>query len=265
MTDESPYLSFDRYAGIYDQTRIASPVVASAIAEAMVDTVRIDRRGTILDAGVGTGRYAAPLAHRFPGRVVGVDISWPMLRRIPDKPHGAGVRRVRGDLRRLPLRDGAIRAALAIHIFHLIEDWRGAVDEIRRVLEPGGVLLMGAEGGGRSLLDDYYLEAARASGHTRPTVGARGLEHALGELRLLPIPPRVERLHSATRRFRRRRSVRETLDALDHRPYSELRALPDDLHRDLMARTRAHAADQFPSLDTIESRETRFTLYAVRW
>ena len=32
---------------------------------------------------------------------------------------------------------------MAVHIFHLIEEWRTALEEIRRVLRPGGVMLFG--------------------------------------------------------------------------------------------------------------------------
>jgi SAM-dependent methyltransferase len=52
---------------------------------------------------------------------------------------------VRGDITKLPFRDHAFNAALAVHVFHLIEDERASLLEVKRVLQPGGRLLFGGE------------------------------------------------------------------------------------------------------------------------
>lgn len=49
------------------------------------------------------------------------------------------------DATRLPLADASVDAAVAVHIVHLIADWRAALAELARVLRPGGRLLHGAD------------------------------------------------------------------------------------------------------------------------
>ncbi len=44
-----------------------------------------------------------------------------------------------GDIFRLPYRDGALDAIFGFGVLHHIPDWRGALDEIARVLKPGGL------------------------------------------------------------------------------------------------------------------------------
>src|SRR3972149_3327510 len=41
----------------------------------------------------------------------------------------------------LPFASGAFRAALTVHVLHLVSSWQAALAEIRRVLAPGGVFI----------------------------------------------------------------------------------------------------------------------------
>jgi 2-polyprenyl-6-hydroxyphenyl methylase/3-demethylubiquinone-9 3-methyltransferase len=91
----------------------------------------------ILDLGCGKGRFAAALAAEG-ARVIGLDRSRAMLAGAS----GAGIARVRGSARRLPLPSAAFDGAIAVEVFeHLpetaIDDVAG---ELRRVLRPGGTL-----------------------------------------------------------------------------------------------------------------------------
>src|SRR2546425_3094566 len=63
-------VSFDRVVGAYDSTRGLSPEVMRQIMDAMQDMLRSCT--TVLDVGVGTGRFACPL-NESGFRVVGVD------------------------------------------------------------------------------------------------------------------------------------------------------------------------------------------------
>src|SRR5207249_6832613 len=69
-------ISFDRVVGAYDSTRGLSPELMRQIIDAMQDMLRSCT--TVLDVGVGTGRFACPL-NESGFRVVGVDISVPMM------------------------------------------------------------------------------------------------------------------------------------------------------------------------------------------
>jgi SAM-dependent methyltransferase len=74
-----------------------------------------------------------------------------MLRRLVANAGGARpFPLLQADATRLPLADKVFGCALAVHVLHLIPDWRAAVDEAMRVLRPGGVLVAGFPGESRS-------------------------------------------------------------------------------------------------------------------
>ena len=50
-------------------------------------------------------------------------------------------RLAQADATRLPFAAGTFGSVLAVHVLHLIPDWRVAVDEAVRVLRPGGALV----------------------------------------------------------------------------------------------------------------------------
>jgi SAM-dependent methyltransferase len=65
-----------------------------------------------------------------------------MLRRLAANAGGRSpVPLAQADATRLPFAAGAFGSVLAVHVLHLIPDWRVAVDEAVRVLRPGGALV----------------------------------------------------------------------------------------------------------------------------
>lgn len=97
--------------------------------------------GVVADVGCGNGAYVARFAHERPDlRVLGVDLSTGML----TSGHVSTGHRalVAADAAALPLADGAVDAALAMHmLYHLPEPARG-VAELRRTVRPGGMVLV---------------------------------------------------------------------------------------------------------------------------
>lgn len=98
---------------------------------------RSGRGGVVGDLGCGTGHVAAYLAASGVA-VVGVDLSAGMLAQAPP-----GLPVAAGDLRALPLADGALAAAIAFYsLIHLPPGTEvAALAEVRRAVRPGGVLL----------------------------------------------------------------------------------------------------------------------------
>jgi ubiquinone/menaquinone biosynthesis C-methylase UbiE len=98
-------VAFDRAAGYYDESRGLDPAVEELVANRVEEAA--GRAGRLLEVGVGTGRIALPL-HRRGRRVVGVDLSLPMLERYRAKAAAAGLPPpplLRADATRLPFRD----------------------------------------------------------------------------------------------------------------------------------------------------------------
>ena len=91
--------------------------------------------GTVLDAGCGLGTYVERLRSDRPDlRVLPLDLS-------------AGMRpEVVGDVAALPLADDSVDGALAMHMLYHVPDVPTALRELRRVLRPGGVLMVSTNG-----------------------------------------------------------------------------------------------------------------------
>ena len=94
---------------------------------------------TVVDVGCGNGNDVRDLRRAgFGGTIVGADLSVGMLATVA--PLGVPV--VNADAGALPLRDGAADVALAMHMLYHCPDIAATVRELRRVVRPGGVLVV---------------------------------------------------------------------------------------------------------------------------
>jgi SAM-dependent methyltransferase len=68
-----------------------------------------------------------------------------MMKRLMEKLPGEDGRPglIQADATRLPLPQACFDAVFAVHVFHLIAGWQQAANEARRVLKPGGGLILG--------------------------------------------------------------------------------------------------------------------------
>jgi ubiquinone/menaquinone biosynthesis C-methylase UbiE len=102
----------------------------------------------VLDLGCGTGIYTRPLARRIPdGRVVGLDLSVPMLRHARSRVAVEGLANVdlaRGDAQRLPFAAARFDLVLCSGALHLFPDVARTLEEAHRVLRPAGRLIVAA-------------------------------------------------------------------------------------------------------------------------
>jgi SAM-dependent methyltransferase len=85
----------------------------------------------VIDVGCGNGMYLAELALRnHGGGAVGLDLSPGM------HPH------VVGDAQHLPFADAEFDLAFAMHMLYHVPDRAAAIAELRRVVRPGGTVLV---------------------------------------------------------------------------------------------------------------------------
>jgi ubiquinone/menaquinone biosynthesis C-methylase UbiE len=103
-------------------------------------------KGSDLEVGVGTGRFAAPLGIRL-----GLDPSLPMLRMARER----GVQAVRGMAEAMPFRDACLQSVLVMTSLCYFDDPRQAFREIHRVLLPGGRVVIGFLGKGGETAEQY--------------------------------------------------------------------------------------------------------------
>ena len=107
---------------------------------------------------MGTGRIALPLVEQGL-RIVGIDISTGMLRKLAAKRDDRGPDLVIADATRLPFRDDTFACAMAAHVLHLVSEWQQALAELIRVVRPGGVIV--ASRGGREEGERGWMQAVR--------------------------------------------------------------------------------------------------------
>lgn len=167
-----PSIPFDRAADYYDATRGFPPGVETEAVRLFVQAGALSKQSRVLEIGVGTGRIALPLAPSV-GVYIGIDLSLPMLLRLREKQTTEPIAVVRGDATRLPFASGVFDAAIAVHIFHLIPDWRIALAEAARALRPGGVLMHGyGQRIGHDGLDEF-IEALTETARQRSGIMPR--------------------------------------------------------------------------------------------
>ena len=97
----------------------------------------------LLDLACGTGVFTRPLARNTDGLVVGLDLSWPMLNRAQVLMRREGIRNIvfiRATAFHLPFIDAAFPYVNCCGALHLFDRPEAALQEIRRILAPGGRL-----------------------------------------------------------------------------------------------------------------------------
>lgn len=210
---------FDHIAETYDATRGGMErgrEIGGALHRVLPD-------GPLLEVGIGTGLVAAALTE-LGRRVVGVDLSLPMLTRAAARLPG---RVAVGDAERLPVATGAVGGAYLVHVLHLVGDLGATLDELRRVLRPGGLLAatVRPDGDDPDATDvwDLVMLLYRSFPHAnrRPdqadVVAAAAGEHGF-EL--------VERLE--IQRSGVRSAPREVADGIEARSWSWMWPIPDE-------------------------------------
>ncbi len=137
---------------------------------------------TVLDIACGPGVYTRAFARRLgAGRVVGLDLSRPMLKaavHLAQREHLTNVSFVRADAQHLPFDAERFDVVNCCGALHLVPDVEAALAEIHRVLVPGGRFTIAAVRGRSGPLAEL---AYRVSG-VRPfsADGLRGRLRAAG-------------------------------------------------------------------------------------
>jgi ubiquinone/menaquinone biosynthesis C-methylase UbiE/predicted transcriptional regulator len=132
---------FDRHAHQWDDlagTLLPVPEYRRFLLERVPDGV------TVLEIGIGTGGLLAELAKRA-AEVIGVDHSPAMLEEARRRlvHDGANTIELRlGEMTHLPMPDASAGCVVANMVLHHAADPGAVLHEIRRVLTPGGVLLL---------------------------------------------------------------------------------------------------------------------------
>src|SRR3989442_1362016 len=220
-------VSFDKVAGIYDATRWSGlpPEILKKLLGAMKETLAGCR--TILDVGIGTGRFAEYL-NDSGFNVVGIDVSLSMMAKAREKQLQ---NLVQADAHHLPFRDQSFDGAIMIHILHLVRNWAEVVGEVGRVTR--NVIVADIEGGEGFSPRSRYVELRQEMGYPldRFNDGEAGLRRV--------VPPAIVKLVGD---YWTDVDVHEEIDSFDRRKSSVSWGLPSEVNNRIIQ--RIHAENQ---------------------
>ena len=228
-------VSFDRVAGIYDATRWSG--VPPEIMEKLLNTMKDLFAGcrTILDVGIGTGRFAEYF-NNSGFNVVGIDVSRSMMAKAREKR----LRNlVQADAHCLPFRDRVFDGAIMIHVLHLLRDWVQVVREAGRVT--GKIVVAEVEGGEGFSPRSRYLELRKAMGYPldRFNDGEAGLRRV--------VPPATVKLVGD---YWRDVNVHEEIDSFNKRKSSVSWDVPAEVNDRIIQRLHSENPEK-----TVRRRE----------
>lgn len=136
----------DVYAGDGVESVVYRERMATALA--WVDRLELRSGASALDLGCGAGLIAVELAARGM-RVTACDSSPEMVTRAKQTAEGRGlaamVEVVRADAHDLPLQTASAQLVVALGLIPWVPEPQRAVNEMARVLEPGGTLILTAD------------------------------------------------------------------------------------------------------------------------
>jgi SAM-dependent methyltransferase len=238
----------------YD-TRAAAAFVAGrhprdeglrAWRERIAHHLRPDARTRILDLGAGTGHWMAAFRRWYRLIPHGLDPS-PAMRAEATEPIEDG------DAAHIPLPDGSMDAVWLSTVVHHIPDLRAAAAEIRRVLRPGGLVLIRSVFAGRPdgvSLFRYFPEAAAVLDARYPSAAQVAASFGTSGFVALALEP-VPQVTAPT--------MAAVLGSFDRAAHTPLVLIDDDAYARGLARLRAadQAAPVIDALDLLVLRAPR--------
>lgn len=133
---------WDRHAKNYGRSMALlggpMPRMVALAAEA------IDGSGRVLEVGAGTGLATSALA-RHAAELIATDYSAAMVATLESRVRTEGLSNVvceQADLYALRFSDASFDAVVAANVLHLVPDLASALEALRRVLRPGGRLVV---------------------------------------------------------------------------------------------------------------------------
>ena len=138
---------YDVYASRYDDIKQYEPDDEHHyLARPILDRIAPLRAPLVLDVATGTGRLPLALLEipLFQGRVIANDLSRKMLHIAAQKlaPHGDRVWLMHHPAEQLPFPDGTFDLVTCLEALEFMMDPAAILDELVRVLRPGGTLIL---------------------------------------------------------------------------------------------------------------------------
>jgi len=134
---------FDEWPEAYDRwfTTPIGSLVKKYETQLILDQLKPKPGEIILDAGCGTGVFTIDILLSG-SQVVGLDISLPMLVQAVKKLKGLPFQMILADILNLPFPGNSFDKVISVTALEFIEDAKGAVEELFRVTQKGGSIVV---------------------------------------------------------------------------------------------------------------------------
>lgn len=112
--------------------------------EKLFSLIPIKETDTVMDFGAGTGYFTIPAAKQVSGNVYALDTDAAMLEIIQFKALQENIENIislHADGIHIPLPDESVEGVIASLVLHEIKPLAGVLEEIKRVMKPGGYLV----------------------------------------------------------------------------------------------------------------------------
>jgi len=133
---------FDEWPEAYDRwfTTPIGSLVKKYEAELILDLLSPGQGEIILDVGCGTGIFTLDILSSG-SKVVGLDLSLPMLMRAGKKLKGSPFHMVSADMLHLPFPEGSFDKVVSVTALEFVEDGKEAAGELFHVTKKGGCVV----------------------------------------------------------------------------------------------------------------------------
>lgn len=138
---------FDNISGKYDLlNRILSMGIDVSWRKKVVKKVKADKPETVLDIATGTGDLAIQIAKATNAKITGFDLSAGMLevgkKKVAEEGLSDRIQMIQGDAENMPFEDSSFDCITVAFGVRNFENLQKGLDEIYRVLKPGGTFII---------------------------------------------------------------------------------------------------------------------------
>jgi len=246
--------TFDRSAASFERYRALPHGVPEAIRTAVRKFARNREQMRVLDVGAGTGRIGKAFveANDF---YVAVDASLAMLQEF--RKHSEAALLIQADGACLPFGPQSLDVVLLMQVLSGTQDWRGLLDEIRRILRHQGAVVIGhtshpADGVDERLKRELgaILEGMGIEAHEPKRARKRSLAWLESAA--------TRNIHVTAASWTGERTPREFL--VRHRSGARFSGLPPAIQEQAMQKLTVWAEREFGPLDGSQTEEFSFEL-----
>jgi ubiquinone/menaquinone biosynthesis C-methylase UbiE len=248
--------AFDATAASFERHRALPSHVPEAIRSAIWTATALPTPARVLDIGAGTGRIGRAFVEAG-DFYAGVDTSLAMLREFPASPNSNPGLLALADGRQLPFRDGGFDVVLLMQLLSGAGDWRGILGEARRVLRPGGSVVVGHTISPESGIDAQMKSRLTAILEEMQVAWHRPRESRRQALAWLESSAKRHG-HALAASWSVNTTAREFLER--HRTGARFAALPVEVQERALRKLRAWAEDTFGAVDVNFQEKRSFEL-----